>query len=880
MAEVYVAKAKGIGGFEKLVAIKVIHPRFSEDDHFVQMLVEEAKISVQLSHVNIAQTFDLGCIDDTYYIAMEYIEGADAYRVTHRAKDRKLALPIDICIYIASEICNGLGYAHRKRDPEGRSMGIVHRDISPQNVLMSFAGEVKLVDFGIAKAALRGGQTEVGVIKGKYYYMSPEQAWGDPVDARSDLFSAGIVLHELLCGDMVYQENNVPALLDKVRKAEIDSPRARRPDVTPQLEAVLMKALAKDPEDRYPSAHAFGQALTEQLYKGNPTFTASRLSQLMATLFPEDVKRHSQVLKLPEAMEPAEPSSEQELPSMSKDEFMPSREASVVFDLGDAEDDDETRNDILPFRKGDRSTKQIDPPPSTGDGPTSPDRFAGFGVAAPEEWEEETHLKERGDWDESTLVDEDGDAFMNAHGAIRAMRDGEPEELSGESTVATPNPLAYLATRVAEASEVSRPGGVHDRTSTGAPAFEDDDDDEDEPQRTAVAATAFPDSDPPDKTAIGATAFPDSDPPPPPQPARAAFPRPSGVKPKSVPPPPGRLPPRRIPPPAQIPQPPRPLPPEEDSVTLDELAPRTSAPPEGSPRHLAPGAPEELPAEPTMALPEGGSGPHRRAAPLSATSQGGIRLGPEADRFFAPPTGEADALPAPGQQPFDPFGGVPVKGTGAGQRPLDDPFTRPPPEDPFAAAPRAEELPEDPSAQLGKPRPIRWILAFVAVAVLVAGVAALGAWIASRPDPTSLTLITTPEGATVRLDGRELPHRTPVTLPDQEAGHEVELVLSHPGHEERTDSFPLREGENRRVYHLNPIRVSLRIATEPAGAQVWVDGVLRGSAPLEISGLSEGDELALRANLLGRQVEQSYTVGGDREQAVSMTLPAPDEDEE
>src|SRR5690606_14713023 len=151
-------------------------PRFSEDEHFVQMLVEEAKISVQLNHVNIAQTFDLGCIDDVYYIAMEYIEGADAFRVGKRAKEKKLPIPIDICCHAAAEVLNGLSYAHRKRDADGNPLVIVHRDISPQNVLLSYSGEVKLVDFGIAKAALRGGHTEVGVIKGKYYYMSPEQA--------------------------------------------------------------------------------------------------------------------------------------------------------------------------------------------------------------------------------------------------------------------------------------------------------------------------------------------------------------------------------------------------------------------------------------------------------------------------------------------------------------------------------------------------------------------------------------------------------------------------------------------------------------------------------------------------------------------------------
>ena len=245
MAEVYVAKAKGIGGFEKLVAIKVIHPRYSEDDHFVQMLVEEAKLSVLLTHVNVAQTFDLGCIDDTYFIVMELVEGADAYKLLKRAAERPAQVPLDLCAYIASEMCQGLDYAHRKRDMTGAPLRIVHRDISPQNVLVSFAGEVKIVDFGIAKAALRSANTEVGVIKGKYYYMSPEQAWADPVDHRSDIFSTGIVLHELLTGRMVYEEDNLPKLLDRVRKAEIPRPSKLRPEVPPELDEILTLAGCK-----------------------------------------------------------------------------------------------------------------------------------------------------------------------------------------------------------------------------------------------------------------------------------------------------------------------------------------------------------------------------------------------------------------------------------------------------------------------------------------------------------------------------------------------------------------------------------------------------------------------------------------------------------
>jgi serine/threonine protein kinase len=194
MAEIHLAKTKGIEGFEKYVALKMIHPNFSSDDHFVQMLIDEAKISVQLQHVNIAHVFDLGRVEDTYYIAMEFVDGSDLFKILRKSSEQDRHMPIECATYIAKEVCSGLDYAHHKRDAAGRSMGIVHRDVSPQNVLISHAGEVKLVDFGIAKATMRAKQTAVGVIKGKYYYMSPEQAWGDPVDHRTDIFSAGILL--------------------------------------------------------------------------------------------------------------------------------------------------------------------------------------------------------------------------------------------------------------------------------------------------------------------------------------------------------------------------------------------------------------------------------------------------------------------------------------------------------------------------------------------------------------------------------------------------------------------------------------------------------------------------------------------------------------
>ncbi|MEK6606909.1 MAG: serine/threonine-protein kinase, partial [Myxococcota bacterium] len=281
MAEVYLAKTVGVGGFEKHLALKVIRESFAEDDHFVRMLIEEAKIAVMLSHPNIARVFDLGRIGDSYYLTMEYVEGADLFRILKRASERGARLPIDAAATIAAQVCAGLDYAHRRSDDGGRPLGIVHRDVSPQNVLISCSGEVKIVDFGIAKAASRVAQTRAGVIKGKYYYMSPEQAWGDPVDHRSDIFSTGILLHEMLAGQMLYAEDDFERLLGLVRRAEIPPPSERRADVPPEIDRIVMKALARAREDRFATAREFELALSRFLAGYAPECGPSRLGALV-----------------------------------------------------------------------------------------------------------------------------------------------------------------------------------------------------------------------------------------------------------------------------------------------------------------------------------------------------------------------------------------------------------------------------------------------------------------------------------------------------------------------------------------------------------------------------------------------------------------------
>lgn len=236
MAEVYVAVARGVGGFEKLVALKLIHPEHSEDDSFVRMLIDEAKLTVMLTHANIAQTFDLGCVDRRYFMVLEYVDGADLARLLDSMIAHRRPMPVEAALFITNRIAQALDYAHRKTDPMGRSLRVIHRDVSPQNILVSREGDVKLTDFGIAKAALRTSETEVGVIKGKYCYMSPEQAWADPIDHRSDIFSAGAVLYELITGRMLFSpDDNLPQLLERVRRADYVPASTYRPDLPSEV---------------------------------------------------------------------------------------------------------------------------------------------------------------------------------------------------------------------------------------------------------------------------------------------------------------------------------------------------------------------------------------------------------------------------------------------------------------------------------------------------------------------------------------------------------------------------------------------------------------------------------------------------------------------
>ncbi len=260
MAEVYRARAYGMAGFEKILVIKRILSHLSEDDEFIRLFIDEARIAVSLLHVNIVQVFELGEVDGQYFIAMEYVHGLDLARLASRAK--KLGpFPIPIACFVAGEVLKALEFAHERLDEKGDALNIVHCDISPQNIMISFAGEVKLGDFGISRAGFQA-KSQHQVIRGKTAYMSPEQVGGKSLDGRSDLFSLAIVLYELVTGRRLFKAKIREETLARVRRAEVPSPRGYRSEISEELEEFLLTALARKPEDRFQSAGEMLEHLT------------------------------------------------------------------------------------------------------------------------------------------------------------------------------------------------------------------------------------------------------------------------------------------------------------------------------------------------------------------------------------------------------------------------------------------------------------------------------------------------------------------------------------------------------------------------------------------------------------------------------------------
>lgn len=296
MAEVFKAKSYSERGFEKLLVIKRILDHLSDNDEFVEMFIDEAKISVELQHANIVQIYDFGKAGDNFYIAMECVEGKDVKSMLRKLARRRKLMPQEFAAYFAAEACRGLDYAHKRADLDGKPLNIVHRDISPSNIIVSYTGDVKVADFGIAKAENAAYNTKDGVLKGKFEYMSPEQASGKSVDHRSDVFAVGIILHEMLTGRRLFKTDSDVGTLEKIKKVDIPTPREVNPTIPAALDALVMKALARDPSDRYPDARALQAALIEYIYPTTPDAVRERVHSFMGELFAEEIAQERERL--------------------------------------------------------------------------------------------------------------------------------------------------------------------------------------------------------------------------------------------------------------------------------------------------------------------------------------------------------------------------------------------------------------------------------------------------------------------------------------------------------------------------------------------------------------------------------------------------------
>jgi eukaryotic-like serine/threonine-protein kinase len=828
MAEIHLAKTSGIAGFEKYVALKMIHPNFAEDDQFIQMLVDEAKIAVQLTHGNIAQTFDLGRVGDTYYITMEYVDGADLYKILRRASEQDYEMPLDVCAFIGKEIASALDHAHRKRDHTGRPLGIVHRDVSPQNVLISYSGEVKLVDFGIAKATMKARQTAVGVIKGKYYYMSPEQAWGDPIDFRSDIFSAGIVLYEMLTGQMLYLEEDLHKLLDMARRADIAPPSKLRKGIPPQLERIVMHALQKVPGERYQSAGDFATDLERFLHTYSPVFTAGKISALI---------KH--VLGDPAALAPP-PALAQHPSGVGEIELRDGAMATMTIDdaeLAHASDRDYLRdeNSVI-FRVAELRPTQ---PPSKQPAPARPrglheetrqlvgvppaghDEASGLLSVAPPP----PAAGRRASWDSTGTDPGDDLDNIGEQTIITGGSGGFMMDVAGEDGVD--------ATIVS--SGPPQPDVPHDRDPGDG-----DTDDEEGPTLTRDSASAPRVS----RSRVQ---------PPPALAANIHAPAVSELrKPRAS----------------------RKTPGAGVNVLQQIVSSQGGAPMPAPPRPAPPPVPQPAPSPQFPSATPAGQPAATGFAGGYAADASGLPLG-----IPTPPSG----IPAapPHHQPYQYAHGAP------GYPPAMSPgafYPMHPPPMPMTltAQMRLFEVDELPSQyRLGAARR-RWF-SYIIAAVMAISVAAIATFLIIRmtreaPDATvgAIVVESVPPGADVYYDGTRLAGTTPLTIEQVplNSRHEIRVELDrHKPHVETIDV--VRAGADGRVMALlKPVTGKLVVNSRPGGAEIRINDVLRGRTPTTISDIDIATARTLELRLKDYQphvVDLTWPSNGQIDLDIALT---------
>jgi serine/threonine protein kinase len=291
MADVFKGRVQGPAGFERVFVVKRILPHLSDDPQFTRMFIEEAKLSARLNHPNIVQVFELGAVDKEYFIAMEYVKGRDLAETMRTLWARVGPPRPELVAYVGREMCRALAYAHDLTGDDGDLIGMIHRDVSPSNVMLSYEGAVKLLDFGIAKAlggedSVDEGNTQRGTLKGKFAYMAPEQTAGNDVDKRIDIFACGIVLHEVLTGRRLFKGENDLQTVERVRVCEVAPPSVHNPLCPPELDGIILRALARNRDERFQTSSEMADALDDVVHAAR--FQPTHLAMLMRELFPTE----------------------------------------------------------------------------------------------------------------------------------------------------------------------------------------------------------------------------------------------------------------------------------------------------------------------------------------------------------------------------------------------------------------------------------------------------------------------------------------------------------------------------------------------------------------------------------------------------------------
>jgi len=321
MGEIWLAERRGISGFSKRVVVKTILDAYSDDPELVEMFLREGRIAAGLTHPNIAQTFDLGREGETYFIAMEHVDGRDLRDLLISNIELGRQIPLNLVLCIIAEVCEGLHHAHSWKTPDGQPAGIIHRDISPQNILVTFDGGVKIVDFGVAKAAHMASKTRSGVLKGKYSYMSPEQIRGKKMDGRADLFSLGVVMYETVTGRRLFKRESEVSTLDAVLHAQVPQPTRIDGTVPADVEAIIMKALAPNPDERFQTAREMQLVIEDTMLASGLTASSAYLSTYMHDLFGENGSDEDEAsaARLSRLMDDL-PGAEEEAPQLTRTE--------------------------------------------------------------------------------------------------------------------------------------------------------------------------------------------------------------------------------------------------------------------------------------------------------------------------------------------------------------------------------------------------------------------------------------------------------------------------------------------------------------------------------------------------------------------------------